>query len=195
AVLLHELDEFGEEIVVEQRLGREIAEHALKPRLRSQTAQQLHAFDQHHIVDAGQEVLALGELQIVARRYERVVAGANAGRGVIKTELAVGQGHDRLEIEFDPVPFDSVAQISQHGVAGSGLGGSLGGFRHDDFICDRLRLGDENHSLLRDHDRLAGRAVIGGKLIYYIINYNIPDGPDYIILDRRPGGAICDGHA
>ena len=35
AVLLHELDELGEEIVVAQRLGREIAEHALEPRARS----------------------------------------------------------------------------------------------------------------------------------------------------------------
>ena len=39
----------------------------------------------------------------------------------------------------------------------------------DDFIGDRRRLGDENDRLLGDHHRLAGKGVIGGKLIDCVI--------------------------
>ena len=61
---------------------------------------------------------------------------------------------------------------SQHGVAGSDIGGRRSerfGDDDDGFIGDRRRLGDENDGFLGDHDRLAGEDVIGGKLINRVI--------------------------
>ena len=52
-------------------------------------------------------------------------------------------------------------------ISAAGLGRL--GHDDDDFIGDRRRLGDENDRLLGDHHRLAGKGVIGGKLINRVI--------------------------
>ena len=113
--------------------------------------------------------------KIVARRHEGVGTGADAGGSVVVAELAVGQGHDRLQIEVDAVRLDGLAQILKHRLGGSCGKGWLGdgdesfGDRTDRLIGDGCRLGDDQHGLLGDHDRLVGEKINGLLLVRLVI--------------------------
>ena len=111
-----------------------------------QPPQRLHALDQHDVVDEGHQPRLLGHGNEGAGQHHLVGGVAHAGERLVVAALAVGQGHDRLQIKVDAALLDRLA----HGVEQPFVGvvpDQVGG--------DLVRQAGDEHRLLDDEDGFA----------------------------------------
>ena len=100
-----------------QRRGGKIAEQADVAVLEQQTTHHLHASQHRQVVEFRQQRTGFGIGQEIRRGDDFAVAGVEPRHRLIVAHLALRQGHDRLQIEIDPLRFDGAADQADDGVA------------------------------------------------------------------------------
>ena len=107
AVGLEELDQLLERGRVGQDRSREIAEQADIPVLDQQAAHDLHAAEDHEIVDPRHQAGALRRRDEVGRRQHLAGLAAQPRQRFVVADLPLRQRHDRLQVKVDAVGLDA----------------------------------------------------------------------------------------